>query len=133
MIQNEARSSVVQYWMRKADDSLASARSEFSAGRLDFAVNRSYYACFYAASAYLLMLGKKFVKHSGVRGAIHQDLVRSGTLDAKWGKAFDHLFENRQAGDYLVLYEFEKAQVAEMLEQAEGFIGEIKKLLDKQA
>ena len=132
MTQDEARRSVVQYWMRKADDALASAHSEFSAGRTDFAVNRSYYACFYAASAYLLMLGKKFVKHSGVRGAIQQDLVKSGMLDAKWGKAFDHLFENRQAGDYLVLYEFEKAQVAEMLEQAKGFVGEIKKLLGKK-
>ena len=131
MTQDEARRSVVQFWMRKADDALASARSEFSAGRTDFAVNRSYYACFYAASAYLLMLGKKFVKHSGVRGAIHQDLVKSGALDVKWGRAFDHLFENRQAGDYLVLYEFEKAQVAEMLEQAEGFVDEIKKLSDK--
>src|SRR4030067_1720428 len=129
MTQEEARRSVVQYWMRKADDALISARSELSAGRRDSAVKRAYYACFYAASAYLLMLGKKFVKHSGVRGAIHQDLVKSGTLDAKWGKAFDHLFEDRQAGDYLALYEFEKAQVAEMVEQDEGFVGEIKKLL----
>lgn len=132
MTQDEARRSVVQYWMRKADDALVSARSEFSAGRMDFAVNRAYYACFYAASAYLLMLGKKFVKHSGVRGAIHQDLVKSGALDAKWGKAFDRLFENRQAGDYLALYEFEKVQVAEMLEQAEGFAGEIERLLGKK-
>ncbi len=43
MTQDEARRSVVQYWMRKADDALASARSEFSAGRMDFAVNRAYY------------------------------------------------------------------------------------------
>ena len=129
MTQDEARRSVVHYWMRKADDALASARSEFSAGRIDFAVNRSYYACFYAASAYLLILGKRFVKHSGVRGAIHQELVKSGALDAKWGRAFDHLFESRQASDYLELYEHEKAQVTELLEQAEGFVGEIKKLL----
>ena len=35
-------------------------------------------------------------------------------------------------GDYLALYEFEKAQVAEMLEQAVGFVGEIKKLLSEK-
>ena len=35
MTQEETRRSVVQYWMRKADDALASARSEFSAGRTD--------------------------------------------------------------------------------------------------
>ncbi len=132
MTQDEARHSIVLHWMHKADDALLSAHSEFSAERMDFAVNRAYYACFYAASAYLLILGKKFVKHSGVRGAIHQDLVKAGTLDVKWGKIFDHLFENRQAGDYLALYEFENAQVVEMLEQAEGFVSEIKKLLGKQ-
>jgi len=42
------------------------------------------------------------------------------------------LFENRQAGDYLALYEFENAQVAEMLEQAEGFVAEIERLLSKK-
>jgi len=41
---------------------------------------------FYAASAVLLKAGKKFIKHSGVRGAIHQHLVNTGLLDIKWGK-----------------------------------------------
>lgn len=129
MTKDEARRSVVDYWLRKAGTALASARSEYDAGRLDFAVNRAYYACFYAASAILLKHGKKFVKHSGVRGAIHQDLVKPGMLDVKWGKAYDQIFENRQSGDYLELYEFEKTQVAELLTQAEEFVGEMRRLL----
>ena len=96
---------------------------------LDFAVNRIYYACFYAASAVLLKSGKKFVKHSGLRGAVHQDLVKPGMLDASWGRGYDRIFESRQSGDYLELYEFEEAQVTEMLAQAEGFIREMKRLL----
>ena len=66
---------LTEYWLRKAGDALQSARSEAQAGRLDFAVNRAYYACFYAASAVLPRMGKKFVKHSGLRAAVHQDLV----------------------------------------------------------
>jgi len=80
MTREEARQAVIAHWIRKADSALASARSEFAAKRLDFAVNRIYYACFYAASAVLLKHGKKFVKHSGVRGAVHQDLVKPGLL-----------------------------------------------------
>ncbi len=129
MTKEEARQAVAAYWVRKADSAVASARSELTAKRLDFAVNRIYYACFYAASAVLLKSGKKFVKHSGLRGAVHQDLVKPGMLDASWGRVYDRIFESRQSGDYLELYEFEEAQVTEMLAQAEGFIREMKRLL----
>ena len=49
-------------------------------------------------------------------------------LDAKWGRIYDQIFESRQSGDYLELYEFEAVQVIEMLTQAEGFIKEMKRL-----
>ncbi|TVP69337.1 MAG: HEPN domain-containing protein [Leptolyngbya sp. LCM1.Bin17] len=57
--------------LHKASQALESAWSEFQAERLDFAANRAYYACFYAASAVMLHRGRQFVKHSGLRGAIH--------------------------------------------------------------
>jgi len=43
----------------------------------------------------LLQEEKQFVKHSGVRGAVHRDLVKNGNLDSKWGKIYDKLFESR--------------------------------------
>ncbi|OGA45733.1 MAG: hypothetical protein A3F74_08245 [Betaproteobacteria bacterium RIFCSPLOWO2_12_FULL_62_58] len=74
--------------MDRTDSALASAASELAARRYDFAANRAYYACFYAASAVLLVAGRKFTKHSGVRGAVHQELVKPGLLDATWGRAY---------------------------------------------
>ena len=50
------RNEIVDYWLNKARDSLCSARDELKAGRSSFAVNRIYYACFYAVSAYLLWI-----------------------------------------------------------------------------
>ncbi|HLQ25942.1 MAG TPA: HEPN domain-containing protein [Acidiferrobacterales bacterium] len=129
MTQDEARDRIVDYWLRKAGGALQSAQSEAQAGRLDFAVNRAYYACFYAASAVLLRMGKKFVKHSGLRAAVHQDLVKAGKLDVKWGKAFDRIFENRQSADYVELWEFETDQVEEIVRDAERFVQEIRRLL----
>jgi uncharacterized protein len=129
---DEARRSIVDYWIKKADTALASARSEAAAKRFDFAVNRAYYACFYAASAVLLQAGKKFVKHAGVRGAVHQDLVKAGKLDIVWGKAYDQIFERRQFSDYVELYEPEKSEVLEMLKRAEGFVAEMQRLLAPQ-
>jgi len=129
LTQDEARQQIIHYWVRKADAALSSARSEYQARRYDFSINRLYYACFYAASAVLLQAGKKFVKHAGVRGAVHQDLVKTGRLDPTWGRAYDRIFENRQSADYVELCEFEPEQVTEMLREAEGFVAQMKRLL----
>ena len=131
MTQDEARDRIVAYWTRKAADALQSARSEERAGRSDFAVNRAYYACYYAASAVLLRAGKKFVRHSGLRAAVHQELVKAGKLDAKWGKVFDRIFENRQSADYVELWGFETDQVEKIINDAEGFVQEMLRLLNE--
>ncbi|MGA7616852.1 MAG: HEPN domain-containing protein [Thermoanaerobaculia bacterium] len=64
MTEDPARTEVVSQWISRAEQAIASATSEMNAGRLEFAVNRSYYACFYSASAVLLQMGHQFVKHS---------------------------------------------------------------------
>lgn len=128
MTHDEARAKIVQHWLRKADAALASAQSEIAAKRYEFAANRIYYACFYSATAVLLEAGTRFVKHSGVRAAVHQALVKAGRLDAKWGKAYDQAFNTRQAADYLELFEVEEAQVLEGFELAKGFVSEMKRL-----
>ena len=54
MTNDEKRSEVVRYWLEKAEESMASARREFEAGSLAFAMNRLYYSAFYAVSALLM-------------------------------------------------------------------------------
>ena len=49
----EHRRNLVQYWLQKANESVASAKSEIEAGRLSFTVNRLYYALFYAVTGAL--------------------------------------------------------------------------------
>ncbi len=122
-------SQIVDSLFQKAFQALESAQSEYQAKRLDFAVNRAYYACFYAASAVMLRRGKQFVKHAGLRSAIHKDLVKSGLLAAKWGKVFDRAFENRQAADYLILVVFEPDQVKQQIQEAQSFVQEMQALL----
>ena len=128
MTDDESRSTAVLRWLNKAEDALASAESELAAGRHDFAVNRAYYACFYAASAILLAEGRRFVKHTGVRGALHRDLVKAGRLDVKWGKAYDRAFDLRQGADY-ELSKLQREDAEELLYVARGFVAEMKRLL----
>lgn len=131
MTEEEARSTVIRYWLEKSADALASAEAEYEAGRWSFAVNRAYYACFYALSAVLLADELKFVKHAGVRAGLHRHFVRTGRLDTRWGRFYDRVFENRQRGDYLELVSFDSVQVAELCEEARGFVREMLRLLDR--
>jgi uncharacterized protein (UPF0332 family) len=128
MTDEEARRVVVRYWLDQAREALASARSEHAAGRGNFAVNRAYYACFYGASAALLGRGRKFVKHSGVRAALHRDLVKPGRIDAEWGRFYDLLFRRRGEADYIALTMFDDAETLELIEKAEGFVAEMERL-----
>jgi uncharacterized protein (UPF0332 family) len=125
----EARHQAVEHWLRKSADALASAQAEFLAARFDFAVNRAYYAAFYSASAVLLAHGQHFVKHSGVRAAIHQRLVKPGLLDARLGRAFDRLFDARQRADYLALMDVSAEEAASMACDAGEFVQAMRTLI----
>ncbi|HET6514169.1 MAG TPA: HEPN domain-containing protein [Thermodesulfovibrionales bacterium] len=125
------RDDVIDYWIGKSTESLESADDELKAGRLSFAVNRIYYSCFYIVSALLLQNNLKFRKHSGIRAAFHRNFIKPGILNREHGLLYDELFEARQRGDYLELVSFEKGQVEDWLEQAEGFIESVNSLIGK--
>ena len=132
MNEDQAKAEVVKYWMEKAGEALTSARSEEEAGRLHFAINRAYYACFYSASAVLLKQGEKFSKHAGVRAAVHRSLVKAGKLDAERGRFYDLIFNSRQRGDYLEMVEFRPEEAKELIAQSEDFVSVMERLLENQ-
>ena len=125
------RASLVKYWMEKAHESLSSAGSEFKAGRLTFTVNRIYYACFYAVSAVLIQEGKSFRKHSGVRAALHRELIKTGKIGGHWGRYYNRIFDSRHRGDYMAMIEFDALQVSNFLKQAKEFLKEMEGSINK--
>lgn len=124
----EQRAEVVRYWWFKAEDSLASARRELEAQAYDFAVNRLYYAAFYAVSAALLERQLSFKKHTGVRATFHREFIKTGLLDVKWGKLYDQLFEDRQEGDYVALITFDREYVEAQLTRCTQFLDKLRPL-----
>lgn len=133
MTKEEAVRGAVAYWLEKATAALASARAELAADRRDFAVNRAYYAAFYAASAVLLARGQHFVKHTGVRAAVHRSLIKRETLDAHWGQVFDRLFDGRQRADYLALVTVDPDEARSLIRDAEGFVEQMRRLVPESS
>jgi len=129
MSPEEQRAEVVRYWWSMAEESLASARREFGASAFVFAVNRLYYAVFYAASAALLERQQTFRKHSSVRSGFHRTFVKTGLLDVEWGKFYDQLFEDRQEGDYIALTAFDSDYVASQLTCCAQFLDAFRPLI----
>ena len=115
---------LVHHWLNKAVESVASARSEFEAGRLAFAVNRLYYAVFYVVTAALAVKGRSHGKHSAVRASFHREFVRTGAVDRACGRLYDELFHARQQGDYMPMVTFEEAVVWQQLTDVERFVNE---------
>ena len=128
MKNDQLKGEIVDYWLKKAEEALESAKDEFSKGRYSFTVNRLYYACFYSASAVLLQKGGKFRKHSGVRSSLHRELVKTGKVDIELGRLYDELFEARQRGDYVEFAEFEQDEVTEWIEKVCRFIEAMKSI-----
>lgn len=129
MSPEESRDRAVAYLLSSAEECLESAHAELTAGRLRFAINRAYYACFYALSAVLVAEGRHFVKHTGVRAALHRDLIRTGRIDRDMGRIFDELFNDRQESDYGAFAQFEVDEVADKLSGSERLVDRMKQLL----
>jgi len=111
----DQKKNVIQYYWNQAVESLESAEREFNARSFNFAVNRTYYAAFYAVTAALLDRNLKFVKHSGVKAAFHKELIKTGLLERKWSIVYDRLFEDRQQSDYVALVSFEPDFIKEQI------------------
>ncbi len=126
---DEQRAEAVRRFWAMAQESLASARLVLEAGHYTSALNRIYYAAFYGVSAVLLERRLSFKKHSGVRTALHRDLIQPGLLDSKWGKFYDDLFRDRHAGDYNAFASFDREYIESHLARCTRFLAELRPLI----
>jgi len=127
-LKKDVKAEAIRYWWDKAD-SLEAARRDLAAQSFSFAINRAYYAVFYAVSALLLEEGRRFHKHSGVRATFNQHLVKTGRVARKHGDLYNRLFRDRQEGDYVEFVKFDEPYVRRQLEGCEEFLRDIRSLI----
>ncbi len=102
---------IIDYWVEKAGEDLASARDNLKSSRYQNAVRDAYFACFHAFSSVLIKEGRTFKKHKEVRSMLHRDFIRTKKMDRSWGKHYDWLFDNRHKADYRPLVKFDFDEV----------------------
>ena len=117
---------------------MARSRQAIETGKLvlaheDFitAVNRAYYAIFYAANALLATKGLERSKHSGVIAAFRQHFIKTGIIEPEFSDFYGQAMDERHNADYeLATLSFETA--SENLDHAERFVQQIKMILTEQ-
>lgn len=96
----EHRVALAEYRFERAHQTLEEADYMRDGNYFNAAVNRLYYACFYAASGLLVAKGIEVGTHNGVKTMLSYHFVRTGLLSLEHGATFSNLFDKRHSGDY---------------------------------
>ena len=122
----EQRISIVCYRIESAENTLAEGETHRANGFYNTAVNRLYYACYYAATAILIANGIEVKSHDGVRMNLGKYIVQEGILTPELGRYFSRLFSKRSTGDYDDFFNHSIETVDELMPDAKLFIQTIK-------
>ena len=119
------------YRIQKSKETLAEVEIQIKNEFWNTAINRMYYACFYAVSALLVKNEIETSSHTGVRQQFGQLFVKTGKFDKKLAKHYTDLFEKRHKGDYNDFFDFDEATVTRLLPVSKDFIDSIEKLIQE--
>lgn len=123
------RKNLIEYRLSRAVETLEEAQYNADGGYYNTAVNRLYYAAYYAASALMLANGLTATSHAGIKTMLSLNFVRPGHLEVEHGKTFLTLFENRQSGDYEDFVYCDLKLYNQLLPRTMAFIEAIKTLI----
>ena len=127
---DEQRRDIVIYRIDNAVSTLNEIKEHISNGFYNTAVNRMYYACFYAVSALLIAYQIEVKSHDGTRQKFGQHFVLTGIVPKEAGKFYRMIFEKRSAGDYedFITHDLKTAET--LYPETKLFINRIKELID---
>ncbi|MBL7164447.1 MAG: HEPN domain-containing protein [Anaerolineales bacterium] len=96
------------------------------------AINRAYYAIFYAANALLVTNNMTQAKHSGVISVFRQHFVKTGLIDPEFSKIYGRAMEDRHESDYELESPISKEDAQENLNGAVKFVSEVERWLQQE-
>ena len=128
-MRNSEKSDLVSYRLKRATETLQEIDVHMKNGFWSTAINRLYYACYYAATALLLSREINPSTHTGVRQMLGLHFIKTGKIYSDLGKAFSDLFDKRHSSDYDDFIQVSKEDVEDLLPLASEFIQTIKELI----
>ena len=108
----------VSLYMTHAQEMLQVAQANFEDGFYGSAINRIYYAIFYAASALLLTQGETQSKHSGVISTFRKLFIKTGLIETEYSDIYGVVMDARLDSDYDMIYEPDEPSTRKLMAEA---------------
>lgn len=121
--------ALAAYRFQRAKETLAEIPFLKQQGYYNTAINRLYYACYYAAVALLIKHGITPSTHAGVKQMLGMHFVATGRLPRELGRCFSLLFERRHSSDYDDFAYSSEEEIDELMPKANAFIEAVEALL----
>lgn len=121
--------ALVAYRFKRAEETLTEVPFLKQQGYYNTAINRLYYACYYAAVALLIKHEVNPSTHAGVKQMLGMHFVATGRLSRELGRCFSLLFERRHSSDYDDFAYSSEEEINELMPKAQAFIEAIGVLL----
>ncbi len=128
-LDEESRNALIKYRLQRAEQTLDEAKVMSDASYYNAAINRLYYACYYAVVAALLSRELSATTHAGVKTMFSLHFIVSGILPKDYGKTFSRLFEMRHSSDYDDFIYCDKDMVDEYTPKAQELVDGIRRLI----
>jgi uncharacterized protein (UPF0332 family) len=120
-----------RYRIEKAEEAYEVAVLLIANQKWNAAINRLYYAVYYAVSGLLAKSEIETKTHAGVKTQFLLHFVKTGKIEMRLGKLYSDLFDWRQKGDYGDFFDFKEEEVVPLLEPTRALINSILKEVDQ--
>lgn len=129
---SQEKTDYIEYRLEKAQETFEVARLLVENKKWNSAVNRLYYAAYYAVTALLVQASVQTKTHSGVKAQFFLHYIKPGTISLEYAKLYADLFDWRQKGDYGDFFDFKEEEVLSVLNPTEKLIEAIIKRINQE-
>jgi uncharacterized protein (UPF0332 family) len=128
-----AQDQLAHYRLSRARQALAEADLLASANQWNGALNRVYYAAFYAARALLALRRIDSSRHSGVIALFQEHFVRTGAVHLDAARVLPQAFARRQRSDYGDFEDAQRIEVQSLRRDVELFIRACEQVVGRES
>ena len=125
----EDKKTLIKYRISRAKDTLDEVNILAQNKFWNTAVNRIYYACYYAVNALFVKHGLFPHTHSRVRQMFGLHFIKTDIFDKEMGRFFSDMYDKRQTGDYDDFIIYTEEEISDLIPVAKSFIAKIEEHL----
>ena len=128
----DKRQDLCNYRIDQAKETINVAKLCFENGHYKDAINRAYYAAFYAVKAVLALDNIDFKRHKDVVATFNRDYIASGMYEKEIWRLLSRLQKKRENSDYDDFYIASKEEAEDQIKYAEQIVMSITNKIGKQ-